>query len=278
MHHVSIMIVWMQETIEEDSIIPDLKDTPEDKALVHAINKAHSLGMKVMLKPHVDVRTGEWRGDVIPSEAWFESYKDYIMYYTRLAQEYDVEVFAIGTELGNTTLPNWEAQWEDLISQIRDVYSGKLVYGANWDEYKTVGFWDKVDFVGISAYFPLTAKKDPTKAELVNAWESNAEEIEAWLGENRINKPVIFTEIGYCSADGTNTQPWSVLSNLSDEYIDQAEQADSLDAMVTVCSAKPWFKGFYWWNYFPQERWSPLGYTIRGKGAEDVLARWLKKL
>jgi hypothetical protein len=276
--HLGIMIVWLQDTIEEKSISADPKDTPEDSALIHAINKAHSLGMKVMLKPHVDVRTGQWRVDIIPSLEWFTSYKDYIIRYARLAAKYNVELFSIGTELGNATIPAWQKRWEEIIKAVREIYPGSLTYSANWDEYKSVNFWDKLDYVGIDAYFALTKKKDPAKEELIAAWKNNADQIDKWLKEKQINKPVIFTEIGYCSADGTNIQPWATLSNLSEEQADQQEQADSLEAMFVVCPTYPWFKGFYWWQYFPQDRWSPLGYTIRGKKAEQVLSEWLKKL
>lgn len=276
--HLGIMVIWVQATVEEKDISSDPKDTPDDSAIIHAINKAHSLGMKIMLKPHVDVKTGQWRGDIIPSGDWFASYKNYLVHYARIASLYNVELFSIGTELVNTTTANWQGEWENIIKEIRGVFAGPLVYGANWNEYKTVGFWDKLDFVGIDAYFPLTAKKDPTREELLAAWKGHALEIDKWLKENKINKPVIFAEIGYCSADGANIEPWSVLSNLSEKYIDQQEQADCLGAMLVVCSHYSWFKGLYWWNYFPQERWSPLGYTIRGKKAEEVLSEWLKKL
>ena len=68
-------------------------------------------------------------------------------------------------------------------------------------------FWEKLDFVGIDAYFPLTEKNDPTTEELIAGWQRHAEEIEQWLKQKQLDKPVVFTEIGYCSADGTNTQP-----------------------------------------------------------------------
>lgn len=276
--HLGIMVVWFQDTIKEKCILPDPKDTPDDAALAHAINNAHAQGMKVMLKPHVDVKSGQWRGNIIPSKDWFASYKNYLMYYAKIAAQYNVELLSIGTELINTTTSNWQNEWEEIIKEARRVFPGKLVYSANWDEYKTVGFWNNLDFVGIDAYFPLTAKKDPAKEELIAAWKAHAADIENWLKERKLNRPVVFTEIGYCSADGTNIHPFSVLSNLSEKFIDQQEQADSLDAMLAVCSLRPWFKGIYWWNYFPQERWSPLGYTIRGKKAEEVFSEWLKKL
>jgi len=275
--YVSIMIIWSQASINEKIVSPDDKDTPDDMALVHAINKAHSLGMKVMLKPHIEVKSGEWRGEIIPSEEWFASYSNYIIRYAAMAEQYHVEVFSIGTELANTTYSEWQSYWESIIKEVRKNYSGRLVYGANWNEYKTVGFWDKLDFIGMSAYFPLTTKKDPTKEELVAGWKENCENIGQWLDSKGLDKPVIFTEIGYCSADGANTKPWS-FSDISEESVDQEEQANSLEAMFIVCFQYPWFKGFYLWSYFPQERWSPLGYTIRGKLAEDVFKKRLKSI
>ena len=230
-----------------------------------------------MLKPHIEVKSGEWRGEIIPSEEWFASYSNYIIRYAAMAEQYHVEVFSIGTELANTTYSEWQSYWESIIKEVRKNYSGRLVYGANWNEYKTVGFWDKLDFIGMSAYFPLTTKKDPTKEELVAGWKENCENIGQWLDSKGLDKPVIFTEIGYCSADGANTKPWS-FSDISEESVDQEEQANSLEAMFIVCFQYPWFKGFYLWSYFPQERWSPLGYTIRGKLAEDVFKKRLKSI
>jgi len=276
--NIAIMIILVQDTIQEKAISIDPKDTVEDKALAHSINKAHSLGMKVMLKSHVDVKTGEWRGEIIPSEEWFASYKSFLVHYAQLASRYNIELFSVGTELSNTTIPRWQGLWDELIKEIRQVFPGRLVYCANWDEYKDVGFWDKLDFIGIDAYFPLTAKKDPAKEELISAWQKNASGIDVWLKEKKLDRPVIFTEIGYCSADGTNIQPWVAFADIPQATIDQQEQSDSLEAMLIVCSGYPWFKGFYWWNYFPQERWSPLGYTIRGKKAEEIFSAWLKKL
>ena len=40
--------------------------TPSDQLLIYTINKAHSLGMKVMLKPHLDIKGGNWRANLDP--------------------------------------------------------------------------------------------------------------------------------------------------------------------------------------------------------------------
>lgn len=277
--HLAIMVVWFQDDSESANIAPDKNNvTSKDEALVHAINKAHTLGMKVMLKPHIDVRDGSWRGDIIPTPTWFESYQNFILYYAGLAQKYNVELLCLGTELASATTGGYAKNWKQIIQKIKEVYRGPLVYAANWNEYHYVPFWKELDFVGIDAYFPLTEKDEPSKDELIAAWSGYADKMQSWLNKKGLNNPVIFTEIGYSSANGTNRSPWRVFASASGVSEDQKEQAFALDAMFTVLSKKAWFKGMYWWQYFPQERFSPLGFVIRGKLAEKTLKDWYGRL
>jgi len=274
--YVAIMVPTYQNTVDSTIIVThdyEGGDTPTDEAISHAIDTCHLLGIRVMLKPHVDCIDGTPRVNIIGSPAWFESYKKMILRYAKMAEEKNAEIFCVGTELENTTFSAWEVQWRDIIRSIGEVYRGYTIYAANWTEYEGVNFWDMLDFVGIDAYFPLTNKKDPTEEELVGAWQKNADKIEKWLDKNNIQKGVIFTELGYVSSDGTNKQPWATLSNPED----QKEQADSLNSTFEVLTGRPWFKGIYLWQYFPQERWSPLGFTIKDKLAEEVVKKWYKE-
>jgi len=275
--HVSIMVVWFQDTADSKLIWPDTdKDTPTDEALSHAINTCHRLGMKVTLKPHVDLKDDSWRGEIYPSDVWFISYQDFIVHYAKLAAEYNVELFSVGTEFASATNSGFAKQWNNIIDKIKEHYKGPLVYSANWDEYHYVPFWDRLDFIGIDAYFPLTKKKDPTAEELEAAWKGLADTIEKWRElENLQDKPIVFTEIGYSSADGTNKEPWKVFTGVK---VDEQEQSDCLEALLTVLTKKSWFKGLYWWNYFPQERFNPTGFLMRAKPAEDILSRWFKEI
>jgi hypothetical protein len=189
-----------------------------------------------------------------------------------------VELLCIGTELSNTTTVRWKDLWIDIIKEIRKVYKGKLTYAANWDEYETVSFWSEVDFIGMDAYFPLTEEINPAKEALVKGWEANADKIEQWLKASNLDKPVIFTEVGYDTMEGANKQPWRVLPTLTKFKECQDEQANCLEALFLVLSKRPWFKGFYWWNYFPRPDIGPLGYTLRGKTGEKILTEWFNKL
>ncbi|MDD5439245.1 MAG: glycoside hydrolase [Candidatus Omnitrophica bacterium] len=257
---VQIVVTWYQERV--DSFIIKRVDgrTPSDPSLIRAIKKAHQCGMYVMLKPHVDLikDEGNSRMDIGFSddgmwEKWFSEYRNFIKYYAKLAEEYGVELFCVGTELSYaaTKTDVWK---NSIIPSVRKVFSGKLTYAANWDDYQKVKFWDDLDYAGIDAYFPLVIQNDPTLAQLKEAWKKWAAEIEAW--QSQIKKPVLFTECGYCSADTAPKRPWeevfSVKPNLQ-------LQASCYRALFETFWDKPWFKGVYWWA------WN----TYAGSGGEN---------
>ncbi|MFH1305208.1 MAG: discoidin domain-containing protein [Candidatus Omnitrophota bacterium] len=274
---VAIMIPAYQKEIDSEEIFvndsPD-GDTPTIEALAQAVETCHRLGLRVQVKPHVDPRTSEARINIIPSEKWFDSYEKFVVTYARFAQDNKAELFSVGTELEATTFETWNGRWNRIIEKVREEYKGLLTYSANWTEYKEVPFWDKMDFVGIDAYFPLTDSDEPSLDELIKAWEAKADEIEEWLKEkNLTEKGVLFTEVGYPSARGASRQPWVAISDIED----QKAQADCFSAMFQVMTKRAWFKGYYIWQYFPQERWSPLGFTIKGKESEKIITEWLKK-
>jgi len=274
---IAIMVPAYQKDLDSKEIFTNdytNGDTPTEESIKHAIETCHKLGLRVLLKPHVDPRTNEARVNIMPSEEWFASYEKFILRYADLAQKNNVEIFSIGTELEATTFSAWETHWKNVIKKVREIYKGALTYSANWTEYKEVPFWQELDLIGIDAYFPLTSKDDASMEELVAGWNKHADDIEAWLKEKGlVEKGVVFTEVGYTSTKGTNRQPWVALT--AEE--DQQEQADCLEATFEVFSKRPWFKGYYLWQYMPQERWSPLGFTINGKKAEEVVKKWIVK-
>lgn len=276
--HIALMAVYYQDNAESKEIYYDENKTTSDESLAHAINIIHALGMKVMLKPHVDVADDEARSNIIPSDEWFASYKTFIMHYAALAAKYNVELFCIGTELSNTTIERWKDKWLDIINSVKAVYSGPLIYAANWDEYDTVSFWNQMDYIGLDAYFPLTNKNNPPKEELIAAWNNQADILEKWLETSGNDKPIVFTEIGYDTVLGSNKQPWRILPTLASQIESQEEQANCLESLLMVLTNRPWFKGFYWWNYFPRPDIGPLGYTLRGKKGEKILSEWFERL
>jgi len=257
------------------------KKTPSDASLMHAIKQAQALGMKVMLKPHIDLideSDGLYRGDIgfqneTDWQEWFGEYLKFILHYAKIAEKTGVELFCIGTELSfaSTKTVFWQ---EEIIPQIRKVYSGNLIYAANWDEYRNIRFWDDLDYVGIDAYFPLTQKKSPEYEEIKTGWIKWADEIQVW--QDSTSKPIIFTEIGYRSCAFAAARPWEY--GLAAEVNLEIQEA-CYRAALEVLSSRDWCKGLYWWYW----RASPYagGSTNRdfipqNKPAEILLAYWYK--
>jgi hypothetical protein len=269
---VAINVFWFQNTIESNDINPDYTRYSATPATVaHAIERCHQLGMKVMLKPNVDVKdSNHWRGDIIPSDAWFAEYHTFINYWADLAEHYNVELLSIGCEL--VTTDPCAASWRSVANDVRTHYSGPLVYSSNWGSETVVQWWDAVDYIGIDAYWPLTSKNNPTLDELKTAWNSRANSIQSWRNANWPTKKVIFTEVGYGSFDGANQQPWAGGGSAP---VDLQEQADCYQALITVCRSRDWWAGVFWWMWeINPNAGGPTdkGHTPQNKPAEDILS------
>ena len=189
-----------------------------DDVVRRAISELHALGLRVMLKPHVDVEDGTWRAQIEPADRarWFESYAAFIDHYVAIASETRVEMLVIGTELASMSGARHADDWALLIARVRTRYPGLLTYAANGvepgDEFTSVAFWPELDLVGVDVYTPLTDKTNPTRQELAAGWRRNRyghDMVAAFSNLQKAQgKPLLFTEIGYRSGDGANRAPW----------------------------------------------------------------------
>ena len=190
-----------------------------------------------------------------------------ITHYAQIAQEELTDIFNIGTELKKTTTR--ENDWRGIVEEVRSIFEGDLVYGANWDEADQIQWWDAMDYIGIDAYFPLTLFKDPSVDQLTHAWARRVDRLEA-LSE-KWDRPIILTEVGYRSIDGANKAPYDYEKSGD---IDLQEQADCYQAVFNAFKGKSWWHGvFFWsWTVDPQQG-GPTddSYTIHNKPAEQIL-------
>jgi hypothetical protein len=270
------------ERKDSNEIRPVADRSNDDDGVRRAIDEMHALGLKVMLKPHVDVEDGTWRAQITPTspDRWFESYAAFMDHYVAIAAEKNVAMLCIGTELASMSGSRYAAPWIGLISRIRSRYGGLLTYAANGvepaDEFTSVAFWGQVDLLGADVYTPLTDKTSPTRAELAAGWRRNRyghDMVAAFRNvQQAYGKPLIFTEIGYRSGDGANRAPWDWGLSMA---VDPAEQADCYAAMYEVWSRETWMKGPFWWAWdVSPPAAGDTGYNPRGKPAEDVLRQW----
>lgn len=271
---VSILVTLYQATADSTEIA-SIAQTPSDAALRHIIRHAHDLGLSVLLKVHIDVLDGTWRGWIrFANEAdwntWFANYQALITRYAELAEAEGVGLFTVGTELRSTE--SRAADWRTVVAAVRAVFSGELVYAANHDSYMMLSWWDALDAIGVDAYFALTGGREPTEAQLRAAWESHLSLLETTAA--RFDRPVLITEIGYRSVDGANIQPWLWGT---EGALDFQEQADCYTAALEALWNQSWCAGLYWWDWratLAQGGLADDDYTPLGKPAGAVLRNW----
>ncbi len=271
--YLSVLFTWYQDTLDSTTIVPSPEKSPSDAGVIHVTVYAHSLGLKVFYKPHIDVMTGEWNGFIEFSNeddwnAWFASYDQFIDHYLDLAVANSVEGFVIGTELKKTECR--ESNWRNTIALARSKYSGYLTYSANHDSYHDVSWWDDLDFIGVSGYFRLTNGPEPTLQDLIAAWDDPKNKLK---GLKKVadywGKDIVFTEVGYQSRNGTNITPW-----WTDGSPDEQEQALCYESLFKSLYHEPWFKGVHWWMYYWDPEQDVNGFDIYNKPAEDILIYW----
>ncbi len=251
--------------------------TPTDRSIVELCSFLKNNGYKIMLSPILMVDdeslTKPWRGHITTMgknsarqkdiEHFFknqEGYNKFILHYANL--EYNniklkdiIDSFIIGSELRSLTSIKVNEYLYPAIQQLKELASlvklsvgknVKLTYSANWgDEYHNFNLdqlWcdPNIDWVGISAYFPLTdnlSQDQITYNIIKNGWSSGEgidyykneegpqpyndqawawKNVEYWWNSFHSTgqtcwtpkmKPIIFTEYGFSSVDGTTNNP-----------------------------------------------------------------------
>lgn len=235
---------------------------------------AEKVNIKTLLKPHLWIR-GSWPGEVKMTDElkwreWFSNYKTFIVHYAKLAEENNLEIFCVGTELSQSS-PRTE-DWRKIIREVRKVYSGKLTYAANFhNEFENIEFWDDLDFIGVQAYFSLADKNNPTTEELVSNWTQHLASIEKI--QKKYSKPILFTEIGYRSTTDAAIEPWKWPQENKEAISSSETQARCYEAFFKAAWKKPWLAGAYFWKWYPHggNRMQEIDFTPQGKHAEKVL-------
>ncbi len=166
----------------------------------------------------------------------------------------DVDGFVVGTELDR--MLHFEQRWRQLIAQVRQHTDAPLTYAANWTDYQHVPFWDALDAIGVQAYFPLADRAGVDEAQLEAAWQRHMSEVRRYSAE--IDRPVVFTELGYNRAFDAPVRPW-------DDALDGREaelvQASCLRIALLAVENEPSVSGAFLWKWFPNPR--PVGRTFQ---------------
>ncbi|SFI66343.1 glycoside hydrolase family 113 [Microbacterium saccharophilum] len=230
----------MQATAFSTVIDRELQPTVTDEEITWAIREAHRLGMKVCLKPVVNVADGTWRAHIgffdwdVPNEPswtqWFASYRTFILDAARLAQDEQCAMLCIGCEM--VRADGQEAHWRALIADVREIYSGIVTYNCDKYQEDHVTWWDAVDVISSSGYYP------------VDQWERQLDRIAPVV--QAAGKPFFFMEAGCPSRVGSAMLPndWALPGAPSG-----SEQLAYYRVMFDACAAREWVGGFMLWDW-----------------------------
>ncbi len=249
-----------------------------DEAVVQAIRAATREGLTVLLKPHIWVR-GSWPGAIAfrsrrEWDRFFEAYGRWILHYAILAEMHGVPVFSVGVELSEATRGR-EEEWTAIVRRVRSVYSGSLVYAANWGaEFEEFGAWELFDYLGVDAYYPLAGDPEASDDELLRGAHAMLDRIEAV--SLRSGRRVLFTEIGFASTRASWVRPWEGHLGAVPSVTDQLR---SYRAVTEAMEGREWIAGVLWWEW-PSDLRAAVrdrhGFTPAGKPAQALLGRWFR--
>ena len=166
-------------------------------------------------------------------------------------------MLCVGCEMVQTD--RREAEWRALIAEVRAVYDGLVTYNCDKYQEDHVGWWDAVDVISSSGYYP------------VDDWENQLDRIEPVVAAS--GKPFFFMEAGCPSRVGSPALPndW----NLRGAPSEQA-QVDWYEAAFAACARRDWVRGFMLWDwparlYDEADATSDDDYCMFGKAAEGVV-------
>lgn len=256
--------------------IGDYRAGETDDRMHREIRQAKALGLKVMLKPHIWVVRGQWRGKIeLPDDEawkrWFASYERWILHYADMAETEGADMLVIGVELRSTERRQ-ERRWRQLVTEVRRRFHGEITYSANWDDAAALPWWDAVDYIGVQFYPPLATHEQASSSVIRSEITARLDGIGAI--SRRHEKPVLFTEVGYRAAPDALVHPHEWPERAAKAAFDPRAQAIGYQMLLEAVRTRPWVKGLYWWKWFTDPNTTeegPTGFSPRGKLAEAIL-------
>jgi len=265
---------WQDHTYstQVDSQGPEVMDAEDVRRVCDC---ARELGLRLILKAMVNCRDGYWRAYIrffdqpVPVEpgwdAWFAAWNDHVCRVADMAEENRVDMLCIGCE--TVGADHREREWRRLIEMVRRRYRGPLTYNCDKYQEDRIGWWDALDVISSSGYYP------------VDALDDNFARIQDVT--RRVGKPFMFMECGCPARDQSQYRPndWRFGGATSQEA-----QAQWYQAFTKAIDRFPFVRGTGWWDWpatglYPAETGPDQdGYCTYGKGANDILRRFSEGL
>jgi hypothetical protein len=207
------------------------------------------LGMKTIIKPHVNSLDGAWRGQMKFSNRtqFWQDYTRIMLRYADLARKTRSDGLVVGTEL-RVVRRDQPSHWRGLISRLRNRFGGALYYAANYDALEDVAgppdWFALLDGIGVD-YYPDNSDMRPG---------------ELWRGiiqlRRRFGTRVVISEAG-----GSNRG-------------NQALRFREVNNAMMNGAGHRWFRGIWWYDRFTLAR-GGYGKTWDEFTPDRTTSKWL---
>ncbi len=219
-----------------------------DEASVRTHYDAQQLGIHTLLKPQIWLHKS-WPGEIEMDspenwDAFFRYYTNWISHYALLAEIHQFDIICIGVEMTETALQKPD-EWRKLIRKIRAIYSGPITYGSNWGkEFETLTFWEDLDYMAVSCYYPFINKKNISEQNLKSAFSDILKKLKKVQQANQ--RPLLLTEIGFRNI----THPWTLPHAEPDGRPENpAHQEVAYRVVLESLKEADFISGMFWWKY-----------------------------
>jgi len=284
---VAISSVWSFGRIQPDPVIESRPLltwtvlTPIDDLRSQA-KAAHDMGLKVFLAPQQNPEVQpNWQEQTTrlgtPKwwSQWFDQARAQWMWNATVGEEIGAEmlllpgyVFHVFPPASFFAEPSYVAEFDqrvqDLISEVRSVYSGKILVSGSQTDYE---FPALADYVGVTTYdlgvpeLPGDASFDDLTTDYGRRFSDTVDR-----SYDRWAKPVMF----YTIHAPAGAQP-------GDEF-GELNQAAAIEAMFREIAVRPFVAGAFSWSFDMIGASEFLTDGVRGRAAESVLAKWFDLL
>ncbi len=280
---VAVSSVWSFGRIQPDPVIESRPLltwtvlTPIDDIRAQT-RVAHDMGLKVLLAPQQNPEVQpDWQDQTTKAgtpewwNQWIDQARAQWMWNAVLAEEVGAEMLLLPGYVFHVFPPTdffadpeyaplFDQAVQDLIGEVRSVYSGKILVSGSQDSYDFPGM---ADYVGTTTY-DLGVPELPAEAEfndlVADYGRRFAERVDTI--HDRWSKPVLF----YTIHSPSRPRPGDPTGELY--------QAAAYEAMFRQIAERPFVIGSFSWAFdmIGASEFTTSG--VRGRASESVLAKW----
>ncbi|MDQ8209257.1 hypothetical protein QEH52_17150 [Coraliomargarita sp. SDUM461003] len=299
--HVVLTPIVMQESSHSTRQYRDFEVTPNDHELYQIIEYMKLKGIEVTMRPMLETQDGSGRLQVwfqpdrerIPGRVsdhwkrWFDSMILRSRHYAKIAAETGCARYGLDSELDRTI--HQGDGWQACIAAVREVFSGAVTSChtthcglIDWEKElsKPQHWWLDLDELQMSCYESGADAPGSTVEQMIERLKPVRERFRKLA--KAYGKPISFGECGCTSSYGGAMNPsgWKGQGGYA-----PMEQANYLEAVLSVFWDEPWWAGIYWWKWdeqnmraaFNSDPAGDKGFTVYDKPAGNVMKKWFAR-